>query len=106
MTEELDLLTDPLRPAPDVVARCVAGEYLLVPVRAGVARMDFIFTANEIGSAIFGLLDGARDGRDIARRLSEEFEVDEDRAIGDVVEFLRALCEAGLAKPARGRGDR
>jgi coenzyme PQQ synthesis protein D (PqqD) len=99
--DDVDILTEPLLPSPDVVARRVAGEYLLVPVRSGAAQMDFIFTANEIGSAIFRMLDGARDGRGIARHLCHEFEVDEERARADVVEFLRALCEAGLARPAR-----
>jgi hypothetical protein len=99
--DDTDLLIEPLLPSPDVVARRVAGEYLLVPVRSGAAQMDFIFTANEVGSAIFRLLDGARDGRAIARELSEEFEVDEEKARDDVVEFLRVLCDAGLAKPAR-----
>jgi hypothetical protein len=98
---DTDLLTEPILPSPDVVARRVAGEYLLVPVRSGAAQMDYIFTANEIGSAIFRLLDGARDGRAIARQLTREFEVDEERAQRDVVEFLRALCQAGLAMPAR-----
>jgi len=99
--DDVDLLTEPLLPSPDVVSRRVAGEYLLVPVRSGAAQMDYIFTANEIGSAIFHLLDGERDGRAIARELSHDFEVDEERARKDVAEFLRALCEAGLARPAR-----
>jgi hypothetical protein len=98
--DDADLLMVPLVPSPDVVARRVAGEYLLVPVRSGAAQMDFIFTANEIGSAIFRLLDGSREGREIARLISEEFEVDADRARADVVEFLRELCDAGLARPA------
>ena len=101
MKSETDFLAQPFLPAPDVVARRVAGEYLLVPVCSGAAQMDYIFTANEIGSAIFRLLDGAHDGRSIARELSREFEVDEERAQRDVVEFLRTLCEAGLATPAR-----
>ena len=103
MIDDVDILTEPLLPSPDVVARRVAGEYLLVPVRSGAAQMDYIFTANEIGSAIFHLLDGTRDGRDIARRLTREFDVDDERAQRDVVEFLRALCEAQLARPAHGR---
>jgi len=92
--------TLPLEPSPDVVARRVAGEYLLVPVCSGVAQMEFIFTANEIGSHIFRLLDGRRDAREIARLVSREYEVDEDRARADVIEFLRGLVEAGLARPA------
>jgi hypothetical protein len=98
---DAELLSEPLLPSPDVVARRVAGEYLLVPVRSGAAQMDFIFTANEIGSVIFRLLDGSRDGRAIARHLSQEFAVDEERARNDVLDFLRTLCEAGLARPAR-----
>ncbi len=97
---DFDLLIRPLKPAPDVVARRVAGEYLLVPVRRGAAEMDYIFTANEIGSFVFRLLDGERDGRAIARLVSREYEVDEERACADVVDFLRTLYETGLARPA------
>ena len=95
-------LTQPLVPSPEVVARRVAGEYLLVPVFKGAAEMDFIFTANEIGSHIFRLLDGRRDARAIARLISLEYEVDEERAYDEVIEFLRGLVEARLARPAAG----
>jgi hypothetical protein len=88
------------RPAPDVVARRVAGEHLLVPIRHGAARMDYIFTANETGSFLFGLLDGRRDAEELARLLSAAFEVDERRARADVDRFLDALAEAGLARAA------
>lgn len=91
-----------LSPTPDVVARRVAGEHLLVPVRSGVARMDFIFTANEVGSFVFGLLDGRRDTADLARLVSEEFDVDETSARRDVGVFLDLLVEAGLAAPVSG----
>jgi len=94
--------SSPLEPSPDVVARRVAGEYLLVPVRSGAAQMDYIFTVNEIGSVIFGLLDGRREVSEIARLVSREFDVAPERAAADVVEFLRTLCEAGLARPAAG----
>src|SRR6185436_4948164 len=97
----LDAMLDvPLVPSPEVVARRVAGEYLLVPVFKGAAQMDFIFTANEIGSLIFRLLDGRRDARTIARLVSQEYEVDEERAHAEVIEFLRGLVEARLARPA------
>jgi len=95
-----DIMTRALRPSPDVVARRVAGEYLLVPVRSGAAQMDYIFTANEVGSVIFRLLDGRRDGRAIARAISEEFQVDPERADLDVVEFLSTLLDARLIQPA------
>ena len=95
-----DLETSPLRPSPDIVSRRIAGEQILVPVRNGAAQMDYLFTANEVGSAIFALLDGRRSAAAIANLLSEEFDVDESRARADVLEFLETLCEAGLAQPA------
>ena len=98
------MLDVPLVPSPEVVARRVAGEYLLVPVFKGAAQMDFIFTANEIGSLIFRLLDGRRDARTIARLVSQEYEVDEERAYAEVIEFLRGLVEARLARPAADTG--
>ena len=89
-------------PSPDVVARRVAGEYLLVPVRSGAAQMDFIFTANEVGSVIFQLLDGRRTREEIARLVSREFDVDEERSRTDVSEFLATLQEAGLVRSVDG----
>lgn len=90
----------PLSPATDIVQRTIAGEQILVPVRSGAAQIDFLFTSNDVGTFIFGLLDGRRDARTIARLLSEEFDIAEERAHADVLDFLEALCEARLAGPA------
>ncbi len=89
-----------LRASDDVVARTIAGEHLLVPVRNGTASMDCIYTANEAGSLIFRLLDGRRDEAAIARIVHREFEIPMEQALADVREFLRCLCEAGLAVAA------
>ncbi|HEU4401015.1 MAG TPA: PqqD family protein, partial [Candidatus Polarisedimenticolia bacterium] len=86
-------------PAPDVVSRRIAGEHLLVPVRSGAAHMDYLFTANEVGSFIFTLLDGRRDEAEIARLVSLEYEVGEERARADVAAFLDDLSQAGLVRP-------
>ena len=96
MTDGADVLNAPLLPSREVVARRVAGEYLLVPVRTGAAQMDFIYTANDLGSRIFQLLDGRRNGREIARMVSEEFDVQEPRALEDIARFLEDLVKSGL----------
>ena len=48
---------------------------------------------NEVGSRIWGLLDGRRNIRQIATVISDEFEVDYDKALEDVVEFIDELCQ-------------
>jgi hypothetical protein len=90
------------RRSEDVVVRDIAGEHLLVPVRTGVAQMDYLYTADEVGSFILGRLDGRRDADEVARDLSALFEVDEDRARADVVTFLEELAAAGLVVAVEG----
>jgi hypothetical protein len=91
-----------LAASPDVVARQVAGEHLLVPVRRGVAEIDYLFTADPAGSFIWSCLDGRRDLRSIARLVAESFEVDEPRALQDVLGFAAELGSAGLVREATG----
>jgi coenzyme PQQ synthesis protein D (PqqD) len=84
------------RPSPDVVFRNIAGEHLLMPVRTGLAHIDYLYTTDEVGSFILSLLDGRRDVAEVARRVSAEFEVDEARARTDVAAYLSDLREVGL----------
>src|SRR5882672_10156327 len=95
-----DLTRVPLQPAPDVVARNIAGEHLLVPVRSGAAQMDYLFTADEVGSFIYALLDGRRTAPEIALLVTHEFDVTPERAQSDVVAFLETLLDARLVQAA------
>jgi hypothetical protein len=62
--------------------------------------MDYLYTADEVGSVIFSLLDGERDAAAIGRRVAELFEVDAEQATADVAAFLQELEQAGLVRPA------
>jgi len=92
--------TSVLRPSPDVVARDIAGEHLLVPVRSGVAATDCLFTADGAGAFIWACLDGRRDLGEVARLVAAEFEVDPARALEDVTAFASGLVDARLAGAA------
>lgn len=89
------------RRSPDVVARNIAGEHLLVPVRSGVADIDYLYTTDDVGSFVVSILDGQRDVAAVAREVCTEFDVDEERARDDVAAFLSDLLEAGLVRLAR-----
>jgi hypothetical protein len=86
------------RPSPDVVARHIAGQHLFVPVRTGMAQMDCLYTAGEVGSFVYAQIDGRREAREVARRVCAVFDVDEDRALADVLDFLEALHAAGIIR--------
>jgi len=89
-----------LSPSPDVVARDIAGEHLLVPVRSGVASMDCLFTADGAGAFVWSCLDGRRDLAEVARLVAAEFEVDVTRALVDITSFAAELVDTGLARAA------
>lgn len=95
---ELDIDTR-YRHAEKVAWRDIAGEVLIV--QPGRAMM---YPLNPVASQIWGLLDGARDARAIARALHERFDVDEERALRDVLAFVADLEREGLVVRAEGSG--
>ncbi len=83
-----------------LVTRKIAGETIIVPVRGGAADLDRIFTLNEVGTVLWERIDGGAYAAALASAVCSEYEVDEDRAAGDVREFLDALVSFGLIRPA------
>ncbi len=81
-------------PSGDVVAREVAGEFIIVPIASGVGDMeDEIFSLNETGKSIWDKLSPAKSLKDVARELSVEFEgplakIEKD-CVGLVQELLK-----------------
>lgn len=80
------------------VARQIAGETLIVPVRDSVADLDAIYTLNEVGSRIWQLIEGPTPIGQIARRISEEYEVSASQAAEETVAFLTELHTIGLVR--------
>jgi hypothetical protein len=78
------------------VSRDFGGETIVVPVRAGVANLEAIFTLNGVGTAIWALIDGKRSVDEIARVVTAEFDVPEAEAQADVAAFVELLSSKGL----------
>ena len=90
-------LDDRPRRHPDSAFRSIADEGGLV-VLAGRAEVKVL---NPVGITIFALLDGAHSVREIAATVAGEFDVDDERALADVHEFLADLGGNGmLSHPA------
>lgn len=78
------------------VTRTIADETIIVPIRAEAADLDSIFVLNEVGAAIWTLLDTETGLDPIAATLSRQFEVEPAKARADAERFLAALRESGL----------
>lgn len=85
----------------EIVARNIAGQTIVVPVKSRVGDLDSIYTLNEIGTMIWDLLDGGRPAKEMVDALTEEYDVEAAEAKKDVFDFLGSLEEAGLIKPFR-----
>jgi len=65
----------------------------LVPIAAGVGDAeDALFTLNETGRAIWGLLDGVRSLRQVAAELTREFEAAPAVIEADILGLVRELA--------------
>ncbi len=87
------------RIAGDHATRRIGDETIVVPVRARVADLESIYTFNEVGGAIWALVDGERNVSEIARALAADFEISEEGALADVRRFFATLEDEGLVEP-------
>jgi hypothetical protein len=82
---------------PDIVARRIAGELFLVPIRSRVADMSAIFSLNGVAGFIWENL-GEKRLKDLCDEVIEIFEVGREQAETDILKFIDELLEAGLIK--------
>lgn len=81
-----------------VVARVVAGETLIVPIRAKVGDLASIYSFNGTGSLIWKLLESPKTLLQLASAVAQEYEIDLPQAERDVTEFVSELKSVGLVE--------
>ena len=90
------------RRSPRVVGRRIAGEFLLVPLAGRGADVDALFNLNRVGTAIWELLDGSRDGHAVVEQLTRRFAVEREEAARDYRDFVAQLVTIGAVEPPPG----
>lgn len=79
-----------------VVARVVAGETLIVPIRSSVGDLASIYSFNGSGTLIWKLLETPCTIAQLASSVAEDYEVDLSQAESDVADFVNELKGLGL----------
>ena len=69
------------------VIREIAGQYMAVPVGERVNDLHGMIALNETGAFIWKLLEDEKTEEDLARALTEEYEVSYEEALEAVKEF-------------------
>jgi hypothetical protein len=94
----MNLLEQSFTKGDDLTTRRIAGETLIVPVKAHVGDLDAIYTLNEVGSRIWQLIVARQTVKQIIATISAEYDVAETEAERDVFELLGSMKEAGLIR--------
>jgi hypothetical protein len=86
--------------SPDIVAREIAGECLLVPIAHRGANLDAIYNLNRVGAFIWRRMDGLTPGHAIVGGVAQQFAVEPERAAADFSEFASLLLSIGAISAA------
>lgn len=78
----------------DVVARKVQGEFIIIPITAGIQNLeDAIYTLNETGESVWNKMDGKRNLRKVTKELSSDFTGSHKDIKKDVIGLTQALLK-------------
>ena len=86
------------------VARAIAGETVLVPIRRQIGDLESIYTLNDVATFIWERLAEPATVAEIARALDDAFAGDPAEIRSDLGEFLAELLSLGAIEPADGCG--
>ena len=90
--------TDKIIRSQSVVARVVAGETLIVPIRGKVGDLASIYSFNGTGTLIWKLLESPKSVGELAMAVAEAYEVEPSRAERDVEQFVGEMKAVGLVE--------
>ena len=81
-----------------MVARVVAGETLIVPIRGKVGDLASIYSFNGTGTLIWKLLESPKTVNQLAVAVVQEYDVDPVQAARDVASFAGEMKAVGLVE--------
>jgi hypothetical protein len=77
--------------AKEYILREIAGDYIIVPVRAAALEFNGMITVNETGAFLWEKLREGTTKEELLHAMLEEYEVSEKEAEADIQEFLQML---------------
>lgn len=75
----------------NVVSRKIGDEYIIVPIINNVGNMEKLYTLNEVGAFIWENINSIKNVKQIIDNVVKEFDIDENTATQDVVEFIEKI---------------
>lgn len=82
----------------EVVVRCVAGEYMLIPIGEAITDYNGLFIITESGMLLWDLIKNGAEKDELVSALMKEYEIDSKTAAEDTNEFIQKLRDLGIAE--------
>ncbi|WP_424358774.1 PqqD family protein [Methanocella sp. MCL-LM] len=80
------------KPSDEIVARKIEGEFIIVPLTAGIGDMeDDLFSLDEVGLVIWERLDGKTTLAQIVEYIASEYDAEKEVIEKDVQGFVGEL---------------
>jgi len=89
-------MTGKYRKKDKIAGRNIAGESFLIPLCGQPSDMENIFVLNPLADFIWQRLDGQQTLTAILAAIVENFDVEDERALGDMTDFIGQLLQSGL----------
>lgn len=80
----------------EFVLREIAGDYVIIPTGKTVLSFNGLITVNEIGAFLWKHLQNDVTVEELVKYVLDEYEVDEETAREDILEFLDTLADGGI----------
>jgi hypothetical protein len=88
-----------------VVARVVARETLIVPIRGKVGDLASIYRFNATGTLVWKVMESPRTIAEMAAAIAKEYEIELSDAEQDVGRFVSEMQAVGLVEVVAERGQ-
>lgn len=82
----------------EFVLREIAGDYIIIPTGKTVLDFNGLITVNEVGASLWNMLQEEVSVDDLVKGILSEYEVEEEVAREDILEFLGNLENGGILK--------
>lgn len=80
----------------EFVLREIAGDYIIIPTGKTTLALKGLITVNEVGAALWKMLQSEKSLDDLVKGILDEYDVEESVAREDIQEFLETLHKNGI----------
>lgn len=80
----------------EFVLREIAGDYVIIPTGKTTLTFNGLITVNEVGAALWKMLQSEKSLDDLVQGILDEYDVEESVAREDIQEFLETLSKNGI----------